>query len=992
MKHMKKLIKPTAIFLAFTMLLSMATPFLAPAAGEAAKLQPYLAEMAAASPGEMVRVIVQKADMTDRAEKFAEKLGAIIYAKLDIINGFAAMLPAELTLSLAEHASVQWVSYDAPMTFSTLPKQIYYSVGTSTADLKSGTPKMNISSGTATFTVDQPGNIGVGDKITYNSTNIAFISGRVDSKTFTVITKTGALPANVSNATVNSIKRTFNALSTALDSASGSSYLGTSNLVSGNYQLNFPCYNDGDMNDYADVIGYSTDEDNFLRIYTPYLESEVGTSQRHTGHPRSGFRLVPGDNHDALKVMQGYVHVDGLEISIEEENWEAGIWVTEDASGEVFASHNLIYSEFSNFHNYGVIAAVLNNSVTVYLSNNFIFEIEKAVHFNGSAATGYFYSNSIFSIDTGIEDIGATTTAISNVVLNCGNFCFGGPWGGVNEQSHNISSDDTAEGTGSMTGKSASSIFTSTTFGSEDLHLKEGSDAIGAGADLDEDPYLAITDDIDGGARDSSSPDIGADEFGVVSGPPPGPPPQQLPTTNTYIETLGVDHVRYNKGTGVTVAVIDSGIQYDADFGPGCSYWWCKDRIVAHISGVPGEEAWYLSPNNDDCSPYNMQTCWYVTDQYGHGTHVAGIIAGNGADSGGLFAGIAPQAKLVSFRVSDANGMAHESGIVEAMQNILELRDMGIYTKVVNISINSTIEQSYNESPLDAAVEILWLNGIVVVASAGNSGGLSYNTIDAAPANDPYIITVGATDEAATPDRGDDIIPTWSSYGVTMAGFAKPEIYAPGRHIISVLSSKSPWATSHPNKVVDGGYFRMGGTSMSAPMVAGAAAMLLYAKPGLTPDQVKYALINTGSNISSNGQSGKYLNVQAALNYVNSNYSIPAMNQGNMPHLLLRKSALIAYWANYECDQPVEYCDLSSVNWSSVNWSSVNWSSVNWSSVNWSSVNWSSVNWSSVNWSSVNWSSVNWSSVNWSSVNWSSVNWSSVNWSSICWNSTFWED
>ncbi|OGO14808.1 MAG: hypothetical protein A2Z14_06180, partial [Chloroflexi bacterium RBG_16_48_8] len=422
-------------------------------------------------------------------------------------------------------------------------------------------------------------------------------------------------------------------------------------------------------------------------------------------------------------------------------------------------------------------------------------------------------------------------------------------------------------------------------------------------------------------------------------------PDGSIPSVNTYLETIRAVNT---DGSGIVVAVIDSGVQYDNDF-KGDAY--TLDRIVAHISGVNGEEGLYMSPNNDTCADYQIGSCWYVTDQYGHGSHVAGIIGGNGTDSSGLYKGVASKAKLINFRVADQSGMAHESGIVEALQFIMELRDVyGVNTKVVNISMNSSVEASYNNSPLNAALEILWFNGIVVVASAGNSGGLSYNTINAAPANDPYVITVGAVDEHGTANRSDDTIPTWSAHGVTMDGVVKPDVYAPGRHIISVLSSKSPWATQYPDRVYGNGqYFRMSGTSMAAPIVAGAIADWILGNPGHSPNEIKYLLMHDPqAQISSNGQSGGYLDY-SEMGDEPEDWGFA--NQTNMPHMLLRqtafqvmgRAALIAYYANYMCGVPVAQCDMSSVNWNSVDWNSVNWNSVNWNSVNWNSVNWNSV-------------------------------------------------
>ncbi len=380
---------------------------------------------------------------------------------------------------------------------------------------------------------------------------------------------------------------------------------------------------------------------------------------------------------------------------------------------------------------------------------------------------------------------------------------------------------------------------------------------------------------------------------------------------NYFLDTLNVEAVwdMGYQGEGIAVAVIDSGIQRDKDLQVDPTKAKPDSRVVVHIefSDSPGQTA----------------------DMTGHGTHVAGIIGGSGWESGYLYAGIAPKVNLISLGVSDSNGMALESDTVDALQWVLENKDT-YNIRVVNLSIQSTVEQSYHQSALNAAAEILWFNGVVVVVSSGNAGVQSgINPVLAAPANDPFFITVGASMENFSGDRTNDAIAPFTARGVTPDGFTKPEIMAPGKDIISILAASSTWENENPERVVDSEYFRISGTSMAAPMVSGAAALLLQAEPNLTPDQVKYRLMQTGSQIidKDDGQDYNYLDVYAALTTSTSQ----SANTGTLASQLL--------WSGSE-----------PVNWNSVNWNSVNWNSVNWNAVNWNAVNWNAVNWNAVDW------------------------------------------
>jgi subtilisin family serine protease len=1011
MKPLRSFLTGTALFFSFSLVLSLSNPLLAPATSVGNKLQPYLVQVAADSPDEMVNVIVQKADSSNHAEKFAQKLGAKIYAELDIISSFAAVIRADRIPELAEHASVQWVSYDAPMINSgeSAPRSSeagdqqdwlceMFQIGCE-EDPQSAPPDSDPAptDSVATDPVAEElseesdcwwdTSFSRRSKITFNNS-----ASEGNLHNFPTLIKLNARNADYSKIQDQGQDIRF------IDGNSCARLLGYEieqwDETGDSYVwVNVPRIDAESTDDYIYMYydnPSATDAQNPAAVWSEtyaavyHLNGDAKDSSGNNHHGTFEGSCSPsvtdGMIADALHFGDcGWINTHYAE-SYGDDGWSMEVFWKASGFGQkkYILSSSKAEDEFVAIGVDGVshfVEANRTDDGTVEDTNDVwvpISEIDTnqwhytvfqrpnadvraraplTMYLDGfevlpsEAMAGYFNLNSPYSI--------GHRNGFGN------EYNFSGEIDEVRISYRGI-------------------VRTEDYFEAQQLSMR--------------DAFLSIAEEE---VYDGSQPLLEPTPVEVPPDPTPAPrdsaPDESPPSENTYLETL---YALRSTGSGnVIVAVVDSGVQYDNDFKGDD---WNPDRIVAHISGVQGEEGFYMSPNNDTCSNWEMGSCWYVTDQYGHGTHVAGIIAGNGADSGGLYRGIAPKTEVVNFRVADQYGVAHESGIVEAMQYILELKKVyGYNIRVLNISINSSVEQSYHDSPLNAALEILWFNGIVVVASAGNSGGLDYNTINAAPANDPYVITVGATDEHGTADRSDDTIPTWSAHGVTMDGVVKPDVYAPGRNIISVLSSQSAWASQYPHRVYgEGEYFRMSGTSMAAPMVAGVIAHLLYINPGLRPDQVKHLVMHGVPILSSNGQSGAYLDA-AELGDEASDWGLE--NQDNVPHILLAKMAMVAYWADDECGDTCDWENIdwesvnwNSVDWNSVDWDSVNWNSIDWDSVNWNSVDWGSVNWNSVNWNSVNWNSVDWDSVNWNSIDWDSVNWNSVNWNSVNWNSTFW--
>jgi serine protease AprX len=221
---------------------------------------------------------------------------------------------------------------------------------------------------------------------------------------------------------------------------------------------------------------------------------------------------------------------------------------------------------------------------------------------------------------------------------------------------------------------------------------------------------------------------------------------------------------------------------------------------------------------------------------------MAGIIAGDGAASHGRYPGIAPDARIVSVKVAGRGGATDVSTVLAAMQWVGSYADRyGI--RVLNLSWGTPSRQPTAVDPLDYAVERLWHKGIVVVVAGGNDGP-DGGTITK-PADDPAVLTVGAFDDAGSVASGDDSVPVWSSRGPTADGVAKPDLLAPGRTLAAPRAPGSVVEHDNPRALLGDGYILGSGTSQATAVTAGAAALLLAAEPGLTPDQVKYLLTTT---------------------------------------------------------------------------------------------------------------------------------------------------
>jgi serine protease AprX len=317
-------------------------------------------------------------------------------------------------------------------------------------------------------------------------------------------------------------------------------------------------------------------------------------------------------------------------------------------------------------------------------------------------------------------------------------------------------------------------------------------------------------------------------------------------------------------GAGVGVAVIDSGITNwhdDMTYGGSNS----NVRVVGNQ-----RVAKFVDFVNGATQPY---------DDNGHGTHVSGIISGNGFDSRGTKSGIAPAAHIISLKVLDAQGRGVISNVILAMEYAVANRTP-YNIRVINLSVGASVSRSYKEDPLTLAAKRAADAGIVVVAAAGNLGrsatGQSQYGAITAPGNAPWVLTVGASDHRGTLNRRDDVVAPYSSKGPTAIDFvAKPDIVAPGTGIISLSAPNSTLYTTKATNLVKGSlsiltkpYLALSGTSMAAPVVSGTVALMLEANPTLTPNLVKAMLQYTAQvqpGVDYMTQGGGFLNTFGAV-------------------------------------------------------------------------------------------------------------------------------
>ena len=345
-------------------------------------------------------------------------------------------------------------------------------------------------------------------------------------------------------------------------------------------------------------------------------------------------------------------------------------------------------------------------------------------------------------------------------------------------------------------------------------------------------------------------------------------------------------------GDGSAIAVVDSGVVKSRDFGT---------RLFRD------------GYDNGD-------------DTYGHGTFVAHVAAGISDQlSGGRYVGVSPCSSVYSYNVAYGDA-TYTSDVIAGIQHVLANKERR-NIRVLVLALTETTQSSYLANLLDTAVQEVWKAGIVVVVAAGNLGA---GSVSYAPANSPHAITVGATDTAGTDDVADDVLASFSSYGTTYDGYAKPELVAPGRRIAAMLPPTSALGRLAPAEAwVEPGYARMSGTSFAAPQVAAAIAMLLQQRPLLTPDEVKWLLTTTARPVA--GSNAPALDIEAALAY---DGAVERANKGIRPTRFgLRGSTTLEFKGN---------------TWNGNTWNGNTWNGNTWNGNTWNSTSWSGNTWNAL--------------------------------------------
>jgi len=446
-------------------------------------------------------------------------------------------------------------------------------------------------------------------------------------------------------------------------------------------------------------------------------------------------------------------------------------------------------------------------------------------------------------------------------------------------------------------------------------------------------------------------------------------------------------------GAGVDVAVIDTG--------------------VSPVEGLATAGKIVYGP---DLSLESQAPDLRNLDTNGHGTFMAGLIAGRDGDLAAPYAdgpssayrGMAPDARIVSVKVGVADGGTDVSQVIAAIDWVVQHKnDNDLNIRVINLSYGTNSAQASTIDPLSYAAEQAWKAGIFVVAAGGNYGFQSHmNNAPALanPAIDRYVMAVGSSDSMGTMTIADDSVPAfspWPKRGATRG----VNLVAPGVHIQGLRVPNSFIDLHYPEGQIGGRYFRGSGTSESAAIVSGAAALLLQKYPSAKPDRIKALLTSTGYEIDGKSQAigGGLLQLGSALATalpISIQTWPPSTGIGSLEAArgedhLTRDGVVLTgeqdiFGASFD-SVTMAALEAAGNSWSGGTWNGNSWSGSSWSGSSWSGHSWSGSSWSGSSWSGSSWSGNSWSGSSWSGSSWSGSSWSGSSWSGNSWSTAGWD-
>jgi serine protease AprX len=446
-------------------------------------------------------------------------------------------------------------------------------------------------------------------------------------------------------------------------------------------------------------------------------------------------------------------------------------------------------------------------------------------------------------------------------------------------------------------------------------------------------------------------------------------------------------------GKGVDIALIDSG--------------------VSPVQGLNSGNVVY----GPDLSFESQSPGLRNYDTFGHGTFMAGIIAGHdssltapySAAPASVYRGVAPDARIVSLKVATADGGADVSQVIAAIDWVVQhAHDPGFNIRVINLSYGTNSTQAYTSDPLAYAVEQAWKKGIVVVAAAGNTGYQHGATAPglADPAYDPYAIGVGGLDTAGTPSINDDHIGSYSASSAGCGSCKNPDFVAPGSHFQGLRDPNSYTDVNHPEGLLDNRYFRGSGTSEATAFTSGVIALILQKYPTATPDMVKQFLVGTavkvpGADTQAQGAGELSVTGLSKSKPPNNTQKFPSSTGTGSLELSrgsdhVARDGVLLTGENDIFGQPFNAASLAAgeaagTTWNGGDWNGSTWSGSTWSASTWSASTWSASSWSGSTWSSSTWSASTWSGSTWSSSTWSGGSWSGSTWSGGTWSGGSWQ-